>query len=317
MDIRIDGIRKRVSLGTTDRSVAQLKAKLIKNNSSKIITSSPQTIEEFKTEYLLWAETRKAPNTMTGERTGLKFLQEFLPVKRLDHITPRLADMFFSDLMRKKKYSPARINFYIRTLRSIFSKAVHWQYIASNPFDDIAQIRFELSPPRILETKELHKIFTVARTNFPEWYDILVFYFYTGFRREEAISLKWEAVDFERNIVYARKTKGKKSRAVPMFAPTREILERRRKLPQPFPDLSDSIVSKIFVEIRTAAGIPDITLHDFRRSFASYLAESGISDAWIQRWLGHAKWTTTDDYYLGITDEMHGKLANFLTLIGN
>ncbi len=55
-------------------------------------------------------------------------------------------------------------------------------------------------------------------------------------------------------------------------------------------------LQKVWVKVRSAAGLPDVRLHDLRHSFAAGAAGSGASLLVIGRLLGHRKASSTERY---------------------
>jgi len=55
-------------------------------------------------------------------------------------------------------------------------------------------------------------------------------------------------------------------------------------------------IKKFWHEARTAAGLPDLRLHDLRHTFASHLVSSGVSLPIVGRLLGHTQPQTTQRY---------------------
>jgi integrase len=312
LDIRLDGKRKRISLETRDRHVARIAARSKERDLIGISPGERISIVDFAEQYLAWSASMKAAATVEGEKIALDRLQKQFPLARhIDRVTARMADELMAAVASTA--SPARVNFYLRTLRSVFSTAVRWGYLVENPFKLARAMRVELAPPRVLSSREIKAILRVTRTDAPQLEDLWNFYLFTGFRRSEALQLQWEDVDFESGIVRARYTKGRKYRTVPMLGPVRGILERRRKETRPF-KFPERSVSDKFIQLAAAAGVK-AQLHDLRRAFASYCVEAGIPGVWVQKWLGHASWRTSDEYYVGISDEMWGKLRRFETLM--
>lgn len=138
-------------------------------------------------------------------------------------------------------------------------------------------------------------------TRFPEYSDLFRFYLHTGMRRSEALSLTWENVDFDRGYIRLLKTKGRTYRDVPMLVPAREILTRRRHLPQPFPQRYHDVES-VFSRSAKAAGVPNAKIHGFRRTFITQMLNLGIPIYAIQQWVGHVDAETTTEDYTGRLD---------------
>ncbi len=315
LNLRVGGVRRRISLKTRDRQVARMRAKFRERDLLGISAAGPVSLKAFTTDYLAWASEMKSPNTVKGERLTLERLERELPAgKRVNRISAHDADDVIAKIAGSGA-APARVNYYIRTFRAIFAVAVRWGYVSENPFASIRQMRVELEPPRVLSSVEIKAILRETAKSAPEFLDLWNFYLFTGFRRNEALSLSWERVDFERGFVTATGTKAKRQRVVPMLGPVRLILERRREFRRPF-DFPPRSVSDQFIRMARAAGVQNASLHDMRRAFASYCTEFGVPKAWVQKWLGHVSWATSDEYYVGISDEMLKKLRAFETMIG-
>lgn len=117
---------------------------------------------------------------------------------------------------------------------------------------------------------------------------------FTGMRRGEMFSLKWNDVDFERGFIHIRDPKGGQDARIPLNAEAREVLE---SLPRTsefiFPGrggrkLAD--ISRAVNAIKKRAGLPaDFRpLHGLRHYFASALASCDEVDMYvIQKLLTH------------------------------
>lgn len=309
LDVRIGEQRIRQSLGTSDKRVAAIKAKIRERELRGPAVYQRSTLEDFQKEYLLWAEPLKSPETVSVERNTLDRFRKAVSVKHLDEVTVKIADEFTSNIAREVK--PVTVNFYVRTLRAIFAVALKWKYISSNPFREVKLPAFELPVPRILSKKELSNIFEVARKDYPRYFHLIQFYLFTGLRRSEALRLEWNDVNDQRNFLIVKRTKGKRVRHVPLLPQTIQILQFRRGRSHPFSEFKADDVTKTYREIAKAAGVKDTSLHDLRRSFSSYLTELGVPPAFVQQWLGHADFKTTDEYYLNLSDDMWQKMKHF------
>ncbi|GEM_PF-968209 len=329
LDLRLeDGSRVRESLKTKDRSVAKIKAQTLISE----LTNQPRyertRFEDFVKEFKQWAIPRRSHGTILNYESIIKRLSEEIKVKYLDEITPEKANKFITSLLEQgkrvqtkkkdKKIVPMSgrgVNYYIRTLRAIFNVAKNdFKCIASNPFESVQKIKEAAIRPRRLSKEEIVSFFDAFQTQIPEYYPLFLFYLVTGMRRSEALSLAWGDIDFEASSIIVH-GKGDKYRIVPMLPIAKEILLQRRHLEKPF-SWDGSTVSHQFVKIRKRLGITNVKLHDLRKTFGTLLADQGISDFFIQQWLGHSDSKVTKMYYIGSHDESTNKLlTNFQNMV--
>jgi integrase len=126
----------------------------------------------------------------------------------------------------------------------------------------------------------------------------------TGMRRGDQLNLRWEKVDFQRDVIYVPNSKTGKDYTVPMNADVRDTLLQLRRLAnrsgyvfinpdtgKPYTDLK-----KAFGTACRLAGIRDLHWHDLRHTFGTRLAEAGCSEATIAELLGHSDPQTTRRY---------------------
>ena len=168
-----------------------------------------------------------------------------------------------------------------------------------------------------------------------------------GFRRSEALGLKWDAVDFEDKTISIRATVIKsgtevkfvedtKSRAsvrtLPMtdeFAEyLRNVQQRQAKDKEKYGNmyqdenyvcaaengevLNPNRVYERFKKIIRTNGLPDIRLHDLRHTAATHLLAMGFSVKDVAYWLGHSQTSTTLDIYAHVLEGSKVHMANAL-----
>jgi len=63
---------------------------------------------------------------------------------------------------------------------------------------------------------------------------------------------------------------------------------------------SDKFSPKKWERVRKATGLPDLKFHDLRKTFASLLAQKGVSTAVTQRLLEHSSPQLTNDVYTNV-----------------
>jgi len=125
----------------------------------------------------------------------------------------------------------------------------------------------------------------------------------SGLRASEIINLKWQDIDFDRNIIHVKRAKGKKDRIVMLSEKVKEGLKAIPKksdyvfITNRNGKYSQRAIQKIIENAAKRAGIKKkITPHTLRHSFATHLLESGTDISHIKELLGHANISTTNIY---------------------
>jgi integrase len=130
----------------------------------------------------------------------------------------------------------------------------------------------------------------------------------TGMRRGDQLSLRWEKVDFQRNVIYVANQKTGREYPVPMNEDVRGAmlsLKREARAGAEFVFVNPKTggryldVKKAFARACAKAGIGDFRWHDLRHTFGTRLAEAGYSEATIAELMGHADRKTTGRYTHG------------------
>jgi integrase len=128
----------------------------------------------------------------------------------------------------------------------------------------------------------------------------------TGARRGELLAATWTDIDLGAGIWTkpGATTKQTTEHRVPLAAPARELLTAMQAQAGAaavylFPARGGGHrphINEAWIQLRTAAGLPGVRLHDLRHSFASLLASSGSSLPLIGALLGHTTPVTTARY---------------------
>lgn len=139
---------------------------------------------------------------------------------------------------------------------------------------------------------------------------IFTFLLYTGARLREAVRLDWKDVDLQKAEVLLTTSKGNdralKFRRVPLpgrvitelsALPNRDGRVFRNAYGLPYePKSAAASLHYHWKALRTKLGIGDITIHDFRHTFASGLAASDVDIRQIADLLGHQNLERTRRY---------------------
>ena len=158
------------------------------------------------------------------------------------------------------------------------------------------------------EQKILHELYpnrvrrSIHKTGRQAARDLFILMIDTGFRINEASTLKWGDVDFDETSHLFR-TKVSNEDFVPMFRRLRLTLEARKKsvdgeyvFPGRFGGHKSIKNNRALEAAFERAGI-DVSSHNLRKTFATRLLSRGAAITDVQHLLGHASVKTTEKAY--------------------
>ena len=126
--------------------------------------------------------------------------------------------------------------------------------------------------------------------------DLILFLLYTGFRRREATTLRWDNVDLGKKVIRlaAATTKSKRTLELPMSDLVYELLVRRREVGDAgwvFPANSRSghveEPRHYLEQVARATGI-EVSVHDLRRTFVSVAESTEMSVYALKALVNHS-----------------------------
>ena len=104
-------------------------------------------------------------------------------------------------------------------LSSVFSRAVVWQLIDSNPCDRVQPPKHETPDVQVLDENEIAQLLKALETAPPLYSTMTQLALFTGARREELCALRWADVDFERATIRFERSMQRIPGAGVVFAP--------------------------------------------------------------------------------------------------
>lgn len=316
-------LRKTVTAPTLKELRPKFKA--LKASIDDGVLPSDMTVEQWVQHWLEHEVDRKLrPLTArTYRHYAENWIIPHLGKRRLDKLRPDHVEALYAAMSDQGKSDATRRQVHAILRRSLViaerQKRIPWNPAAKvdpPPVGKGSHGKFTLP-----EAKAILRVLDDPNVRATRWVCALL----AGMRQGEALGLRWEDVDFDRNVIVVQRAiqqvpgkglqvadlKSEKSyRAIPMVEPVRLALLAERqpggfvwgvgeKPPAPRIDYG---AWKRLLEL---AGVAHKPLHAARATTASLLMEAGVSDKVIAEILGHSQVTITRKHYLHGDDRMH------------
>ena len=253
----------------------------------------------------------------------LKKLNEELLLRRYSKQTIRAYTSIIKNFLKSEIEPRAFLMRYSEKSKSsmrliYFSLKFFYENVLNQNWDEgipVAKISSKL--PTVLNREEVNKMFDVT-INLKHKFLLMAAY-YTGARLNEIINLRWEDLDFERELIHLKISKGDKERMVFFHENLKKIIKYFNLEKEGLVFSSNlrkkynkRTVQNIVKDAARKAGIrKKITTHSLRHSFATHLLESGADIRHIQQLLGHKDLKTTQ-IYTHVANKDIKNLANLL-----
>jgi len=292
-----------------------------RNKARQYLASIIDNEDPFQTEHIptfaefapIYIDRHAKPQKKTWERDQNRINKHLKPrfgTYRLHAITRGDIHKFHTDIGEK---TPVLANRLLAQLSIMFNKAIAWGYLPEktpNPTEYVEPFK-ERSRDRYITPEEMPELAQAINAEENLYVrSVLWLYIFTGMRRNELLRSQWEWIDWHREELRLPDTKSGEIQYVPLNALALTLLEalpRQHGNPYIFPsprnDDSHLVnIDKPWRRIRKRAGLPDIRIHDLRRTVGSWLAESGVSLQVIGDVLRHAETRTTEKAYARLSD---------------
>jgi len=282
--------------------------------------------------------TQRAEATITFDKFAHKWEEAILPTYRAStryfyhntlhrHLLPqfathRLCDIQPSDVQlflthKAERYAPSVLHHIRATLSRIFAAATKWNYVDGNPADGVVlPSKRSVRPKTTFKPNDVRRI--LAHLAQP-YRSMVIMAALTGMRASEFFALTWADVDFERALIFVRRTfyrgqfgppkTASSERAVPMGPLLADALREHLRLAPPNesglvfcdaagnPHDAGNLARRVLTPVLQIVGLPNTGWRAFRRSVATALSELHEPVRTAQQVLGHSSPTTTLAFY--------------------
>ena len=257
-----------------------------------------------------------------------------VPLRKL---TPMIIQEYYTETQRTSGLSSNTMRRHHDLLSSALRSAVRQDVIPASPMERVEPPRVRTAESYFYNNQELKLLYQKIEGNILELAVKLAGSL--GMRREEICGLKWENVDLQRHLVLIREartaygativqkeTKNRSSnRILHLTDELVRLLKRERArqaenrlaLGERYEDsgmvaadrfgrpLSPNAVSLAFTRFISKNGLPKITLHGLRHTFATVASAQGAPLFDIGKALGHSTPATTGKIYTHLLDQNH------------
>lgn len=221
--------------------------------------------------------------------------------------------------------SPYAANRALQLGRAFFNFALKTQLIrGDNPFVGVT-LNKEIPRERFLSHEEgVRLLAAVTNPDIPENHcterslaDFILLLMSLGVRKSNLLCMRWDEIDTETWVwsIPAENMKNGRAKSIRFSTSEAALLERRKAIlteagfdsPWVFPSSTSATghtvdFKKAWDSLRKQLELPDLTLHDLRRSLASSMINSGVDASIVQRALSHADPRTTAKHYIRTTE---------------
>lgn len=285
---RKDGKQYYIS-GKTQREVAdKLRDRL------NIIKKEKLPYTTFESWYNQWLSLFKIGKVKDATLKVYRVLLAHIPDKLKEMNIKNISALFIQEVLNQTPGERTPQKLY-EFLKDIFASAMKFDIIKSNPMDKISKPEHDRENGQALTQEHQQKF--IAQCQKEKYGDVFLVCLYLGLRRGELTA--FESSDITDSGLIINKslnssgdidtTKNKYSnRIVPIFAPAKSILDKYKNQTGRVFNISGATVLKVFKDILSRAGLPDIyTVHSLRHTFITNCKNENIPEHIIQQWVGH------------------------------
>jgi integrase len=224
--------------------------------------------------------------------------------KRLTHIdsskelTQAVLDQFI--LARSQEIQKSTLNKDIRNLNAFLNWAAKNRFVALGL--QVKKVRVPQKPVVALSPSQVKDLLSAA-SRYPTQRLRILLAVTTGLRRGDIEAIRIGDIHFDRGTIATKNRKAGKAmaeRPIPEEIMTElsnhvaTLLDGQEKL------FADRFSPKKWKKVCKLVGLPSLKFHDLRKTFASMLAQRGVSTAVTQRLLEHSSPQLTNDVYTNV-----------------
>ena len=296
-----------------------------------------------------YASVRLRDSTMSGYRMYVEqYIKPILGRKKMTSITTADIQRMYAKLKKEGRVrehpelghqlSGSTVCRIHTMLHRALKDAVTAHLIAKNPADGVTIPKRDSKLKRVLTDREMDAFMAIIKAD-PVWHDFFYTELTTGLRRGELCGLQWRDFDAEAGTLQVSRTlhqdpgggfstgetkTGKGKRKILLPDSTAALLRERQKTARSewiFPSLlkpkQPVMPTSAYHRLKTLleqAGLPNISFHALRHTFATHALASGVDAKTLSGILGHTNASFTLNTYTHVTIDMQRQAS---IVVGN
>jgi integrase len=284
-------------------ALAKVKVEIREN---KHFDKAPSTLWKDAIErYQTYMQLNLSANTVRSYGVFIRQLTLHFKNYSLDQITPCMVEQYKNT--RLTEVGKASVIGELGVLGALYSYCKRLKLVEINPVREVNPVKPNKGRTRFLNEEEIDSLLKESKKYLiGKLYIAIQIVLHTGLRKDGVLTLKWQEIDFQRNMI-KKVVKGGKEVSIPLSVPLRDVLltyKRSQKilvlspyvLPGRLPGKPLTCVVRGFRKALKGIGITGFHFHDLRHTFASHFIMQTKDLKALQEILGHTDIKTTMRY---------------------
>lgn len=263
-------------------------AELLRVEQAKMLGHQPpgkETFAEVAERYLKYQKARLAPKAYEREESIVRI--HLAPYSNLPISGIRKSDVQLYVTDRAAKASPYSVQKELVVWKHLFSLAVEWEIVPTNPAQHVKPPKMPAGRMRYLQPTELRALLEACPDGLRE---IVALAVSTGMRRGEILGLRHLDVDLSNRRIMLPQTKNGDGRIVYLNEMAMMVFESwpaGNPTDRVFAEWTGVKVTSAFEKARRELKLADFRFHDLRHTAASWLRMAGADIHTVAQLLGH------------------------------
>jgi len=287
---------------------------------------------ELVARYLIYLENKirnpenplgYSPHVVRCKKSRINHLKMWNEM-HIDLLTPQFVTEEL-DKMELNGGSRMHTNHLLKEVKCIFSYSLHLGAIKANPFAGFKMRKVPKKRKEALTHEEANKLVAEAKKRSHPYYFIWLLTIALGLRRSELAGLKWLDIDFDQRLIYLRRQmipgegivsllKDREERVVAIpqhIIPVLKELKLKNRTDFVIEGMdhhwNSGQQAQVLRDFCRLIGIKEVTHHQLRATHITLALVDGIPLGIVKENVGHAKLSTTDEYFRSAGINMKGQ----------